>query len=430
MAVNYDFIDSFDQYGPIAGGIGSTMPAIMATNGWVLVATASSASLSLGQSYGRFSGSLGLNGSVPGATPGWELGLRSHANNAIQFDSFAFYIASVPTGFINSVLFWRVRDGSTSQLEYRLNSLMRIEIAKAGTVLATSTSTLSVGQWYRIEIQSTIDPSSGFAEVKVNTVSYVNYSGNTRNSANSYTNQSCLCILASTGNPAGVSFSFDDIVSFSGSGAAYLGDKCIRMAPANAVGDVANFTQNWAAWAASTVMAVGQQIKDSNNNIQQVQSITSDFKTGSGSHPTWATTGGITTVDNHVTWVVVGSGANPGAANWMATAEAPPDGDNSYNASSTIGNIDRFVSAAFPATCTGIVLVYETIYSRKDDAGTRSLRGSINSGGTVADNGSDFVQNSTYAYFNPFFLTDPNTAAAWTIGAVNGLTGWGYKVTA
>jgi hypothetical protein len=428
MAVSYDFIDSFDQYGPQAPA-SAIMPPLMAANGWVAVTLATSALLAINQSHGRFSGSLGLNGGGIGAVSGWELALRSHANNAIQFDSFAFYIVSTPSTFVNSVLFWRVRDGSTTQLEYRLNSLMRIEIAKNGVVLATSTSTLSVGQWYRIEIQSNIDPSSGFAEVKVNTVSYVSYSGNTRNSANSYTNQSCLCILASSGTPAGVSFSFDDIVSFSGSGATYLGDKTIRMAPANAAGDVANFTPAWASWAASTVMAVGQQILDSNGNVQRVQSVTSDFKTGSGSHPTWATTGGNTTSDNHVTWVVVGSGANPGAANWMATAEAPPDDDNSYNSSSTIGNIDRFVSAAFPATCSGIVLVYEAIYSRKDDAGTRSLRGSINSAGSVADNGSDLAQNSTYAYFNPVFLVDPATTIAWTIGAVNALD-WGYKVTA
>jgi hypothetical protein len=70
------------------------------------------------------------------------------------------------------------------------------------------------------------------------------------------------------------------------------------------------------------------------------------------------------------------------------------------------------------------------LYQRKDDAGTRSTRVSINSAGTVADSGTDLVQSSNYVYAWGSFTTDPNTGVAWTVGGVNGLTGWGYKVTA
>lgn len=61
------------------------------------------------------------------------------------------------------------------------------------------------------------------------------------------------------------------------------------------------------AWAASTVMAVGQLILDSNGNTQQVFASVSPFTTGA-THPTWATSVGTHTTDNHVTWNCVATG--------------------------------------------------------------------------------------------------------------------------
>jgi hypothetical protein len=58
------------------------------------------------------------------------------------------------------------------------------------------------------------------------------------------------------------------------------------------------------AWAAATVEAVGNLIVDSNGNIQRVNGVTGDNKTG-GSAPAWSTTIGNTTNDNHVTWTLV-----------------------------------------------------------------------------------------------------------------------------
>lgn len=422
-------IDAFDQYGEQAA-ISNDLSTFMKANGWVHTGAGGTGYVS--QAYGRFTDSLGFRvvcgfnntNSLLAYTP-------SYPNSATEFWAHSFYVSVFGGAGTQGIV--QFLDGGSIQIEFRLDASNRIAIYKGSTLLVTSSASLSSAQWYRAEFKCFVDGSAGIAEVKIGGVVFVTYTGNTKATANAYTNKIAFGCFQYGGGGAQTDIWCDDVVWYNDDSSSqpydYLGDKRIIWKPANAAGDVSNFTPAWASWAASTVMAVGQQILDSNGNIQRVQSITSDFKTGSGSHPTWDTTGGNTTSDNHVTWVVVGSGANPGAANWMATAETPPDDDNSYNASSTIGNIDRFVSAAFPATCTGIVLMYETIYSRKDDAGARSLRGSINSAGSVADNGSDFAQNSTYAYSNPVFLTDPNGAIAWTIGAVNALD-WGYKVTA
>ncbi len=58
-------------------------------------------------------------------------------------------------------------------------------------------------------------------------------------------------------------------------------------------------------WAASTVEALGDLIVDTNNNLELVTAITSTGETGSV-QPTWPTEVGATTVDDDVTWMLVG----------------------------------------------------------------------------------------------------------------------------
>jgi hypothetical protein len=61
-------------------------------------------------------------------------------------------------------------------------------------------------------------------------------------------------------------------------------------------------------WTTSTSESVGNLIVDSNGNIQRC---TTAGTTGSGSHPSWATTIGNTTTDNTVTWTLVAKSAAP-----------------------------------------------------------------------------------------------------------------------
>src|SRR6266567_3251644 len=69
-----------------------------------------------------------------------------------------------------------------------------------------------------------------------------------------------------------------------------------------------------AAWAAAKKYTVGARILDSNNNVEQATAVTLDSLSGA-TQPTWATTVGATTTDNHVTWTNKGvpwGGADPG----------------------------------------------------------------------------------------------------------------------
>src|ERR1039458_4164950 len=54
-------------------------------------------------------------------------------------------------------------------------------------------------------------------------------------------------------------------------------------------------------WTPNTVKAIGDQIVDGQNNIQQVVTVTDDAKTASY-YPTWNEHDGGLTYDNHVTW--------------------------------------------------------------------------------------------------------------------------------
>jgi hypothetical protein len=78
---------------------------------------------------------------------------------------------------------------------------------------------------------------------------------------------------------------------------------CSASPTAAGAGGTTSWTMAFPSWTASTVEAVGNVITDSNGRTEVVVAVTSDAKTG-GSPPTWGTTLGASTTDNHVTYVV------------------------------------------------------------------------------------------------------------------------------
>ena len=126
-------------------------------------------------------------------------------------------------------------------------------------------------------------------------------------------------------------------------GAGGTAGTCSGAPTAGGAGGNTTWTMNYPAWAASTVENVGEVILDSNSHVQVVVAITSDDKTGS-SAPTWATTVGAQTTDNHVTWseyaaaapTLQANGANPGGtasttvAGTAGTGAAGPAGTQNY----------------------------------------------------------------------------------------------------
>lgn len=433
MAV--DFFDPFTQYGEQAAsaGIPYDIPAAMRNNGWQYFSAnvAGPRYYSIGAAYSRFAGDRGFSIDDEYGN-GTSFTYIAYANQATELFAFPFNCQAIGDG---QVIF-SVNDGTSTQVDFRYALGGYIQITRNGTLLATSAApALFTGIWYSVEITATIDSTAGFIEWKQNGTSVVSFTGNTQHTGNAYSN------VAGFG-----SYNFGDInvlthkyhlghfIAFNPTGAAptaYMGDKRFYPIYPASAGDLTQFANNFASWVGTTATVLGQQIEDSNGNVQQVVVVAGDAKTG-GSTPTWSTSLNGTTVDNHVTWMCV---AKP-AANWNAVTEAPPDGDSSYNSSSTVGNVDRFSGTAAPATMTGIIGIAPIICSRKDDAGTRSMQLTIKSGSTAADSGVDQVQGSTYAYYGmgangvpALFTIDPSTGVAWVVGGVNAVK-FGYKVTA
>lgn len=79
-------------------------------------------------------------------------------------------------------------DNTSYQVEARFTSDGRIQLTRNGTVLATSTNSIVTNVWYHIQFKATIDPTNGYAEVRVNGATWVSYAGNTRSTSNSYAN--------------------------------------------------------------------------------------------------------------------------------------------------------------------------------------------------------------------------------------------------
>ncbi len=116
---------------------------------------------------------------------------------------------------------------------------------------------------------------------------------------------------------------------------------------------------------------------------------------------------------------------SPAVANYLNVDEAAPDGDTTYNASSTVGHRDTFARAALPGTGGADFVLVRRLYHRKDDAGARVIRTVTKSVAAVAV-GANISPGVGYAYSPPdFILDDPNTAAPWTRAGLNAaLTGY------
>ena len=405
--------DGLDHYNT------SAEAAVMWNAGANLNPSGSGATFSISPTYARFTGN-GIR-MVTGIGVGQQL-FQTFANTATAFFSCAFYLKQLIS--VSTTLL-QFGDGGSQQVVFEMTSSGQIIILRNNTVLATSASGISPNVWHRVEFQVHINSSTGFAECVVDGVSLVSFTGNTQNTANAQINE--MWWGATSGNFSSFEVWYDDVLLYTGSGAApngYLGDcKCLTQFP-SANGSTNNYTQNAASWAASTVEVIGNQVIDSNGNLQRVSAITSDAKTG-GSAPSWSTGAlGSTTSDNHVTWTLIQKAT---LSNFNFVNEVPPDGDNSYLSDSTVSDEElySFPALAGATTIYGIAVV---LYARKDDAGTRTLETLCSSSGTPANSGS-FPLSSTYAFYEGFFPTDPNTSTTWTQSGVNAAQ-FGVETTA
>jgi hypothetical protein len=295
----------------------------------------------------------------------------------------------------------------THQTEVFINSSGTLQAKRNGTNLGSaSTATLSIGAWHYLELGTLIDPAAGWVKVYLDGVLVINLTGqNTRATSNSYANQLYLG-YQSSGDLRDDVYVNDSTGSFNNT---FLGDIKVIGGLPSGDGTATAWTQNVAVWAAATAYAVGATILDSNSNLQRC----STAGTSSGSHPTWSTTlNAITSDGAALKWTCLGA-----QAAYKLVNEAVWDDDSSYLSDATVNDQSRFT---FPSiTAAGVKGAMVFARARKDDAGARSIRLVAKSGATTGDNGADLVQSSTYQNFSAVFEADPNTGAAWGVGALN-----------
>lgn len=109
--------------------------------------------------------------------------------------------------------------------------------------------------------------------------------------------------------------------------------------------------------------------------------------------------------------------------------ETTPNGDTDYNQSGTVNHIDTYNYAALALPAGAVIkCVQVDTYAKKADAGARGFKTAAYVNSTTYTPNSEFSPTTTYDMFCDPFETNPDTAAAWTEGGVDGAE-FGAKVT-
>lgn len=115
--------------------------------------------------------------------------------------------------------------------------------------------------------------------------------------------------------------------------------------------------------------------------------------------------------DETTQWTPIG-----GVSHFSLVNEHPPDDDTTYIESNTVGQIDDFLFqpiSTFSGTVPGVLY---SIYARKDDEGTRSIKHTVSGAPPVGV--PEIFLSDLYVYTKVPFDTDPD-GGGWTVGAFN-----------
>jgi hypothetical protein len=283
------------------------------------------------------------------ATVGLSCGIRSNVNTA--YNVFGHFV-----------------DGTTVQIELRINNQGKIEVLRGqnGMILATGTKIINSNTYVHVEAKVLIHPSAGTAVVKINGVIDINASGlNTRATGTSQATNAYLGCTYNTGN--GATGSMDDVIVWDTTGAAPQNDF---------PGDL------------------------------RAQNL---IPTGDGAATAWTINGGSTHFDR--------------------VDESAQDGDTTYSSDATPGDRELFTfSDLSPSAGTILGVAYVNVV-RKDDAGARSIVSVHRQGGVNYDNATVHALGTTYTYERDQLTLNPATGVAYTVAEINALEA-GLKVNA
>jgi len=103
-------------------------------------------------------------------------------------------------------------------------------------------------------------------------------------------------------------------------------------------------------------------------------------------------------------------------------AEVPHDGDTSYISGSTAGDIEtEALESGASAGITGTVRVVKSMAFVRDEGGSPNFRIRLRSGSTDNDTSANTNPGTSYLYRGKLYDTDPATAAAWVLSALDSI---------
>lgn len=139
-----------------------------------------------------------------------------------------------------------------------------------------------------------------------------------------------------------------------------------------------------------------------NNTFLGERKVVTVFPSAAGRVDQWATQVGGTT-------------SQP----WTAVNETNPDGDTSYIADNTVGDIEDFALGSF-GTVTSLAGVQINVDMRKDDVSTHTIGVGVGNGTTENFDAGTTVL-STYSMVSRTLDSNPLTSAAWATSDLTGL---------
>src|SRR5205823_4358813 len=141
----------------------------------------------------------------------------------------------------------------SSQVNLQVNPDGTLAVARAGTVLGTTSAAISINTWYHVEIKTTVHPSAGTAQVWLNGVSRLSLTGlNTRSTGNATANQFAIGPVLNNQN-VGTTFDYDDVIVYDGQTTdafgnpamtGPVGDRGLSVRALTADGNYTQFTPN------------------------------------------------------------------------------------------------------------------------------------------------------------------------------------------
>lgn len=122
-------------------------------------------------------------------------------------------------------------------------------------------------------------------------------------------------------------------------------------------------------------------------------------------------------------------GSDADSTNNYLLVDDPTVDTADYTEDSTVSDVDLYAMGDMSVTPASIPVVQLTNLLAKSDAGARTARNIIRSGGTNYDTGVDISPGTGYVFYSDRWYTDPQDSAAWTKAKVDALEA-GIKVQA